>query len=64
MSGADGGFTGSMADVPEDLLTQIKYLEKIFTVDRVKLKEITNRFVSELDKGQVLHLLNCIWLYV
>ena len=43
-----------MADVPEDLLTQIKYLEKIFTVDRAKLKEITNHFVSELDKGQIL----------
>lgn len=41
-----------MADVPEDLLTQIKYLEKIFTVDRTKLKEITNHFVNELGKGQ------------
>lgn len=42
---------GSMADVPDDLLEQIKYLEKIFTVDQAKLKEITNHFVKELEKG-------------
>ena len=41
-----------MADVPEDLLTQIKYLEKIFTVDRATLKKITSHFVSELRKGK------------
>lgn len=43
---------GSMADVPDDLLEQIKYLEKIFTVDQAKLKEVTNRFVKELEKGK------------
>ena len=51
---ADRGFTGSMADVPEDLLEQIKYLEKIFTVDRAKLKEVTDHFVKELDKGETV----------
>lgn len=40
-----------MADVPDDLLEQIKYLEKIFTVDQAKLKEVTNHFVKELEKG-------------
>ncbi|KAI9673936.1 MAG: hexokinase A [Caeruleum heppii] len=42
---------GSMADVPKDLLQQIKELERLFTVDRDKLKQITTRFVSELSKG-------------
>ena len=43
---------GSMADVPDDLLEQIKYLERIFTVDQTKLKEVTNHFVKELEKGK------------
>lgn len=43
---------GSMADVPDDLLEQIKYLEKIFTVDQAKLKEVTSHFVKELEKGK------------
>ena len=43
---------GSMADVPDDLLEQIKYLEKIFTVDQAKLKEVTEHFVKELEKGK------------
>ncbi|KAI0394847.1 hexokinase [Xylariaceae sp. FL0594] len=42
---------GSMADVPKDLLDQIAILEKAFTVDTKKLKEITKHFVSELEKG-------------
>ena len=41
-----------MADVPDDLLEQIKYLEKIFTVDQSKLKEVTDHFVKELAKGK------------
>ncbi len=41
-----------MADVPDDLLEQIRYLEKIFTVDKVKLKEVTTQFVKELEKGK------------
>lgn len=40
-----------MADVPKDLLEQIKELERLFTVDEAKLKEITNHFVKELEKG-------------
>ncbi|KAI1436774.1 hexokinase [Xylaria sp. CBS 124048] len=42
---------GSMADVPRDLLAEIQQLEKAFTVDTPKLKEITKHFVSELEKG-------------
>ncbi len=41
-----------MADVPDDILEQIRNLEKIFTVDQAKLKEITNHFVKELEKGK------------
>lgn len=41
-----------MADVPEDLLEQIKQLENVFTLDKAKLKEITDHFVKELDKGK------------
>ena len=40
-----------MADVPKDLLEQIKELEDLFTVDQAKLKEVVNHFVKELDKG-------------
>lgn len=42
---------GSMADVPKDLLEQINELERLFTVDKTKLKEITEHFVSELTRG-------------
>ena len=41
-----------MADVPEDLLEQIKYLEKMFSVDTAKLKQVTDHFVKELAKGR------------
>lgn len=41
-----------MADVPKDLLEQIKDLERLFTVDQSKLKEVTDHFVKELDKGK------------
>ena len=47
------GTLGSLADVPQDLLEQIKELEKIFTVDQKKLKEITDHFVKELTKGKL-----------
>ena len=43
---------GSMSDVPQDLLAQIKKLEEIFSVDKAKLKEITTHFVKELEKGK------------
>ncbi|KAF2760012.1 hypothetical protein EJ05DRAFT_475028 [Pseudovirgaria hyperparasitica] len=42
---------GSMADVPEDLKSQIKRLEELFTVPQEKLKEVTDHFISELAKG-------------
>lgn len=42
---------GSLADVPKDILGQIQELERIFTVDQAKLKEITDHFVKELEKG-------------
>lgn len=41
-----------MADIPKDLLEQIKKLEELFTVDQAKLKEVTERFVHELEKGR------------
>lgn len=40
-----------MADVPKDLLEQIKELERLFTIDQSKLKEVTEHFVTELEKG-------------
>ncbi|KAI9885838.1 MAG: hypothetical protein M1823_002368 [Watsoniomyces obsoletus] len=43
--------SGSLADVPKDLLAQIKELEQLFGVDQQKLKEITNHFVCELEQG-------------
>ncbi|KAJ5739910.1 Hexokinase [Penicillium manginii] len=42
---------GSMHDLPQNLLQQIKDFEDAFTVDRAKLKEIVNHFVKELEKG-------------
>lgn len=44
-------FTGSMADVPKDLLQEIERLERLFTIPKEKLKEITSHFVKELEKG-------------
>lgn len=41
-----------MADVPQDLLEQIQELERLFTVDQTKLKEVTEHFVKELTKGE------------
>jgi len=40
-----------MALVPKDLLEQIADLEKLFIVTRSKLIEISDHFVSELEKG-------------
>ncbi|KAL2844329.1 hexokinase-domain-containing protein [Aspergillus pseudoustus] len=42
---------GSMTDMPQDLLEQIKQFEEIFTVDTAKLKQIVEHFVKELTKG-------------
>ena len=47
---------GSKADIPKDLLAQIEGLEKMFTVDTQKLKQICDHFISELAKGIVLSL--------
>lgn len=49
---SDRTILGSMADVPQDLLEQIQELEKLFTVDKAKLKEVTEHFVKELTKGK------------
>lgn len=40
-----------MADVPKDLLQEIKRLEELFVVPQAKLKSITDHFVKELEKG-------------
>src|SRR3569833_2285046 len=40
-----------MADVPKDLLAEIQTQEKMITVETAKLKEITDRYVGELEKG-------------
>lgn len=42
-----------MADVPKDLLEEIERLKQMFTVPTEKLKEITDHFVGELEKGQL-----------
>jgi hexokinase len=41
-----------MADVPKDLMQEIKRLEEMFAVDTAKLKSITEHFVKELAKGK------------
>lgn len=43
---------GSKTDMPKELIAQIRHLESLFTVDTKKLKEITDHFISELDKGK------------
>jgi hexokinase len=44
--------TGSMADLPKNLLEEAKHLEEMLAVPASKLKEITDHFVSELEKGK------------
>ncbi len=41
-----------MADVPKELLDEIKELERLFTVDQIKLREVTEHFIKELEKGK------------
>lgn len=43
---------GSKADIPKDLLAQIVELENLFIVNTQKLKQITDHFIRELDKGK------------
>jgi hypothetical protein len=40
-----------MADVPQNLIDAINDLERLFTVDQARLKKITEKFVTELEKG-------------
>jgi hexokinase len=40
-----------MADVPQNLIEEISNLERQFTLDTEKLKQITDHFVKELQKG-------------
>ena len=40
-----------MADIPKNLLEAITDLERLFIVDTARLKQITERFVHELEKG-------------
>lgn len=42
---------GTFTDVPQSLLDEIKTLEGLLTLSGDKLKEITEHFVTELDKG-------------
>lgn len=42
---------GSFADVPKNLMEEMKRLEGDFIVDQAKLKQITDHFVSELKQG-------------
>lgn len=42
---------GTFTDVPQALLDEIKELDGLLTVSGDKLKEITEVFISELDKG-------------
>ena len=37
--------------MPKDLSAQITELERVFTVDQERLKQITDHFVSELERG-------------
>jgi hexokinase len=46
-----------MADVPKDLMQEIKRLEEMFAVDTAKLKSITEHFVKELAKGETVSYL-------
>lgn len=40
-----------MADMPRDLKDQIDKLEELFVVPTTKLKEISDHFVNELERG-------------
>ena len=47
---------GTIDNLPKDLRKEIEHLERLFTVDGAKLKEVTDHFVNELEKGK--HLTN------
>jgi hexokinase len=44
--------TDLYVDVPKDLLKEIERLEQLFSIDTAKLKQITDHFVNELEKGR------------
>lgn len=46
---------GSFADVPQNLIEHIKTFEDLFTVDGGKLKQVSDHFVKELEKGKSDH---------
>ncbi|KAJ5101509.1 hexokinase [Penicillium alfredii] len=46
-----GAILGSIHDIPQNLLQQIKDFEDTFTVDSTKLKQVVDHFVKELEKG-------------
>lgn len=43
--------TGSFMEVPKSLVAEIKSLEEQLTISPEKLKEITEHFIKELEKG-------------
>lgn len=50
---------GSFADIPKSLLGEIKALEEMLTVPTAKLKQITDHFVKELEKGMSQQCAQC-----
>lgn len=40
-----------LGSIPDSLLVTLRDMEKTFTVDTSKLKEVTEHFVKELEKG-------------
>lgn len=46
---------GSKTDIPMTLVEEVRRLEGLFVVDKKKLKEITDHFMSELAKGAWCH---------
>lgn len=51
--------TGSFAEIPKNLQAEIKVLEEQLTVPKEKLKQITDHFVKELEKGTFSKTLLC-----
>lgn len=43
-----------LGGVPDNLLRTLRELGELFTVETDKLKEITDHFVKELEKGSIL----------
>ncbi|EEQ41446.1 Hexokinase-2 [Clavispora lusitaniae] len=42
---------GTFTDVPEELIEQLRHFEQILTVSPEKLRQITDHFIGELNKG-------------